>query len=136
MSSAREIGDEELTAIADAALSASSPQSAPQVGDDLPAALKREGELLRRHWADSDGTTLHLHCADLMDQAAGALTNTAPLVALLQTVMDYHEGKKPFDFHRLPDDQRANEAFDAWQEIAARIRQALSQYNGEGDRHG
>jgi hypothetical protein len=48
------------------------------------------------------------------------------LVAALTEVRDYYEGRKPYDFHRLPNDQRANEAFDAWQQIAAWIQTALA----------
>ena len=46
--------------------------------------------------------------------------------ALLQKVLDYREGRKPFDFHRLPDDDRANVSFDAWCEIEQSIRAAIA----------
>lgn len=46
-------------------------------------------------------------------------------IALLAKVLDYYEGNPPFDFYRLPADQRDNEAHDAWQEIAAEIRATL-----------
>lgn len=45
---------------------------------------------------------------------------------LLTKVLDYYEGRKPYDFHRLfNSEQRSNEAFDAWQEIAGEIRTFL-----------
>lgn len=47
--------------------------------------------------------------------------------ALLKKVLDYYEGRKPFDFHRLPTEHRANEAFDAWQIIAQEIRECLAE---------
>lgn len=43
----------------------------------------------------------------------------------LGSVRDYHEGRKPYDFHRLPDDERANAAFDAWQEVFWSVRATL-----------
>lgn len=48
------------------------------------------------------------------------------LVEVLTEVRDYHEGRKPYDFHRLPDDERAMGAFDAWQPIYAQIKAALA----------
>ena len=45
---------------------------------------------------------------------------------LLARILDYYEGRKPFDFYRLNDEQRANESFDAWQEIAGEIRTFLA----------
>ena len=51
--------------------------------------------------------------------------NTA--TKLLASVLDYYEGRKPYDFHRLPAEQRENEAHDAWQEIAAAIRAYLKE---------
>jgi hypothetical protein len=50
-----------------------------------------------------------------------------PARGLLQKVLDYYEGRKPYDFHRLPDDQRANEAFDAWLEIAEEIQNYIQE---------
>lgn len=46
---------------------------------------------------------------------------------LLSKVMDYHEGRKPYDFWRLPDFERSCQAFDAWQELADEIRVCLAQ---------
>ena len=48
------------------------------------------------------------------------------LIETLETVLAYREGRKPFDFHRLPDDQRANEAFDAWHRVETKIRGVLA----------
>lgn len=65
------------------------------------------------------------------DQAATRLGDSASVPsaarALLAKVLDYYEGREPFDFHRLPDEQRANEAFDAWLQIATEIRAELAQ---------
>jgi hypothetical protein len=60
-----------------------------------------------------------------------ALAGFDPARKLLAKVLDYYEGRKPFDFHRLPAEQRANDSFDAWQEIAEEIRQTLGKERGQ-----
>jgi len=70
-----------------------------------------------------------------------AAKNTAPSIAqyaldkerecerlrgLLKTVSDYSDGKPPYRFDG-PDDQRSNEAFDAWQAIRAEIDAAIQE---------
>lgn len=54
------------------------------------------------------------------------------IVEALGEVLAYSEGRTPFNFSRLPADERANEAFDAWQVIQNRIRAVLKVQTGEG----
>jgi hypothetical protein len=55
-------------------------------------------------------------------------TGVDPARRLLSKVMDFHEGRKPYDFYRLPDYERDTESFDAWQVIAAEIRAHLKEH--------
>jgi hypothetical protein len=48
------------------------------------------------------------------------------LKAALAEVLSYREGRAPYDFHRLPADERGNAAFDAWQEVEAKARAAIA----------
>lgn len=44
---------------------------------------------------------------------------------LLRDIMNYHLGNGKYNFSNLPEDQRSNEAFDAWMELKAKIEKSL-----------
>lgn len=50
-------------------------------------------------------------------------------VELLNEVMKYREGRGKYNFSHVPEDQQANEAFDAWQEIENKIKKFLTNKN-------
>jgi len=50
----------------------------------------------------------------------------------LELVLGYREGKGRFRFAGMPRQERENAAFDAWQEVEAKVREALS-HKGTGD---
>lgn len=45
---------------------------------------------------------------------------------LCQEVLDYYEGRGKYNFSHLSPYDRDNEAFDAWQLIRQKIKQALT----------
>jgi len=50
-------------------------------------------------------------------------------IELLQKVLNYYEGKEEYDFSGLDENDRNNEAFDAWIKISQEIKSYLSDYN-------
>jgi hypothetical protein len=49
---------------------------------------------------------------------------------LCQEVLDYYEGRDKYNFSHLSPYDRDNEAYDAWQLIRERIKQALNDTGG------
>lgn len=117
---------------------------APKTGRELPLeTVERQAEIIfeamRRaarkaengnppEWVPSGNSTMQeIARRAARDCAAIASMGDDGLRKLLVKVLDYYEGRKPFDFHRLTDDfDRSNQAFDAWQEIAGEIEAALA----------
>jgi hypothetical protein len=62
---------------------------------------------------------------------ASSVPDSTPDPALLrealEAVLAYREGRGAYAFHTLPAADRENAAFDAWQEVEAKVRAALSQ---------
>lgn len=52
--------------------------------------------------------------------------------ALCAEVLAYSEGKEKYNFSRLSRYDRDNAAFDAWQDIKQRLKEALAEPTGEG----
>ena len=57
-------------------------------------------------------------------------------INLLREVRAYNLGVGVYDFSTLPDDQRANEAFDMWSELAQRIDKVLKVEGHENNHSG
>jgi len=74
---------------------------------------------------------------DKLLKRTSVLENTQPIAderdelrEVLEEVIAYREGRKPFDFRRpQSESERDNAAFDAWMNIEQRIRAILARYN-------
>jgi len=68
----------------------------------------------------------------LREANLGLATNIAAVTAqrdrlaeALRNIMTYRKGEKPYDYWRLPFEERENAAFDGWMQIENNINQAL-----------
>lgn len=68
---------------------------------------------------------------DEREEAARLIAAAPELLEALETVLRYRSGEGEFRFAHLPDDERSNACFDAWQEVEARATAALRKARGE-----
>lgn len=57
-----------------------------------------------------------------------ALKHAEAMAGALGSVAKYHRGEGGYNLSHLPSDERANEAFDAWQRVFAEVCQTLTAY--------
>ena len=56
------------------------------------------------------------------------------LAEVLRNIMAYRKGEKPYDYWRLPFEERENAAFDVWMQIENSINQALQSLTTNNER--
>ena len=52
------------------------------------------------------------------------------LLEVARDVLDYSRGQGDYDFYKLPEQERANAPFDAWQDIEQRLEIAIANATG------
>lgn len=79
-------------------------------------------------WLRENSSGVYRPAANAADLIEDLLTRKSDQVFrdLCQEVLDYYEGRGKYNFSHLSPHDRGNEAYDAWQLIREKIKQALN----------
>jgi hypothetical protein len=88
--------------------------------------------ITNRAVADSNGQWSFVlrNCSQQLERELTAVTEQRDMLAeVLRNIMAYRKGEKPYDYWRLPFEERENAAFGVRMQIENSINQALQSLN-------